>query len=115
MLTLLSGYKSETDYSVKGEEIVKTKTMLIVILLVIAGALFQSTVQAQEGNPKIKVPNNPVILPAYLPDLRINSVKVNGIKADVEVWNRCKGDAPASRLRVVLYAGSTKESGVYKI
>jgi len=94
---------------------VKTKTMFMACLLLIAGSLFQSTAQAQDGNPKIKVPNNPVILPAYLPDLRINSVKVNGIKADVEVWNRCKGDAPASRLRVELYAGSTKESGVYKI
>ena len=86
--------------------------MFMAVLLVVAGALFQSTAQAQEGNQKIKVPNSPINRATYLPDLRINSVKVSGTKADVEVWNRCKGAAPASRLRLELYKGSTKESGV---
>ena len=89
----------------------KTKTMLIMILLVIAGALFQSAAQAQEGNPKIKVPKGTINLETYLPDLRINSVKVSGTKAVVEVWNRCKGAAPKSRLKLKLYKGSSKESG----
>lgn len=81
-------------------------------LLLIAGSLFQSTAQAQEGNPKIKIPKGPINLEAYLPDLRISSVKVNGTKAVVEIWNQCKGAAPASRLNLQLYKGSKKESGV---
>ena len=86
----------------------KIKTLLAASILLFCGAVFQATAQ----NPKVKVPDhpNPNALKVFLPDFRITSVKTDGGKMTVTVTNQCKAKAPASRLRLEVFAGPTKDS-----
>lgn len=82
------------------------------IFILTFAAILQITVQAQGGKPLIKVPNPATKLVVLLPDLRISKVTVAGSKAEVEIWNRCKGAAAHSYLSLTLYQGSSKDSGM---
>src|SRR5436190_11743544 len=49
--------------------------------------------------------------PPPLPDLVIQSVEIKDDKAHVYVFNKCKGDSPASYFSVIIYKGPDKKSG----
>ena len=89
----------------------KCKPGFRAVFIVTCAALFQLSVQAQGGKPLTRVPN-PSKLVVLLPDLRISKVTVAGSKAEVEIWNRCKGAAAHSYLSLTLYKGSSKDSGM---
>jgi CARDB len=84
----------------------KTKTMLAASILLFCGTLIQATAQ----NPKVPPKPNPNVFKVFLPDFRIKSVKTDGGKMTVTVTNQCKAKAPASRMRLEIFAGPTKDS-----
>src|SRR3954471_2016733 len=47
----------------------------------------------------------------FLPDLVIQSVEIVNDKAQVYVFNKCKGDSAQSYLSVIIYKGPDKKSG----
>ena len=69
----------------------KRKVMLSAVLMVALGA----GVSSQVAGKKEK-------LGAYLPDLKASLVSAGGKKAVVRVSNVCKGDAPASRIMMIV-------------
>ena len=83
----------------------KTKVMLLVVMLLICGAVKRATAQ---GKPE-KMPDNK--LARYLPDLAVSLTSVSDTKAVVTVYNKCKAKAGPSSVFIIIYKGATKSSG----
>jgi len=83
---------------------VESKSGFRAVFILTLAVIFQITGQAQTRVP------NPSKLVVLLPDLRISKVTVAGSKAEVDIWNRCKGAAAHSYLSLTLYKGSSKDS-----
>ena len=83
----------------------KTKILLAASILLLGGTLFQANAQN-----KVPPKPNPNAFKVFLPDFRITSVKTDGGKMTVTVTNQCKAKAPASRMRLEIFQGPTKDS-----
>lgn len=79
----------------------KTRTLCVAILCALAAPAVARAQAGTGGN------GTPFV---YRPDLKAGLVSAGGTKAVVRVLNVCKGDAPASRVRVSVAGGPQKNT-----